>query len=84
MSEKLEKEIEGWGVEREDFVVDKEITVTITLHEYRDLVKLKAIKDFEIEKIKSKNYSLEEENKKLKQRILEIATYDESEEDTNE
>ena len=84
MSEKLEKEIEGWGVEREDFVVDKEIKVTITLHEYRDLVKLKAIKDFEIEKIKSKNYSLEEENKKLKQRILEIATYDESEEDTNE
>jgi len=84
MSEKLEKAIEGWGVEREDFVVDKEITVTITLHEYRDLVKVKAIKDFEIEKIKSKNYSLEEENKKLKQRILEIATFDESEEDTNE
>ena len=84
MSEKLEKAIEGWGVEREDFIVDQEITVTITLHEYRDLVKVKAIKDFEIEKIKSKNYSLEEENKKLKQRILEIATFDESEEDTNE
>ena len=71
MSEKICKEVDGWGVDREDFVVDKEITVTITLHEYRELVKTKAIRDFELEKIKTTNYKLEEEIKKLKEKILQ-------------
>ena len=51
----------------ENFVAEKELTVTITLQEYRDLLKEVATKKHDIEKAEADKYSRETENKKLKE-----------------
>lgn len=44
----LAKKINGWDSPEDNFVATGEITVTITLSEYRNLIKEKATKDAEI------------------------------------
>ena len=62
-----------------DFVGDSELTVTITLHEYRELVNSVAISDAKISEANNDKYErnlenkqLKEENAELKQEIYEL------------
>lgn len=56
----------------DNFVEDKELTVTITLSEYRKLVMSDAIRTNEIEKANSDKYEREAENRKLNERVKEL------------
>lgn len=62
-----------------DFVGDSELTVEITLHEYRELIRGKAIADEKIRKAtddkytrEAKNAELERENASLKAEMYEL------------
>ena len=57
-----------------DYVVDNEITVRITISEYRELVSFKAKHGAELSELKSEKYKVEQENKRLKDKILSLTT----------
>lgn len=57
-----------------DYVVENEITVQITLSEYRELVGFKAKYDAELSKLKNEKFKVEQENKRLKDKILSLTT----------
>lgn len=57
-----------------DYVVENEITVRITLAEYRELVGFRAKYDAELSKLKSEKFKVEQENKRLKDKILSLTT----------
>ena len=61
VDELIEKKIDSYYGNSEDFVIPHELTVTITLHEYRDLITSKANKDDEIHKIDIEKAKLREE-----------------------
>ena len=73
----------SYSVDSEDFVllqgdgesVAEELTVTITLHEYRELVKAAARKEAISDM--AEKWELRQEVDRLKQRILEITTAEE-------
>lgn len=54
MAEQTFKKETGWGASGHDFIGEDEITVTITLNEYRNLVKEVAKKDYDIQKEREK------------------------------
>lgn len=54
----------------EDFYVDKELMVTITLHEYRDLVRAAA--DEEIKTLSSQRYEAITKTKELEAQLLNL------------
>lgn len=64
----LKKKIDSWGTELNDFKAENELTVEITLSEYRKLVKGIATKEYDIEKANKDKYTREEENRKLKEK----------------
>ena len=51
-----------------DFVVENELTVTITLSEYRSLISSKAASDARISSLYSENHRLQTELKELKEK----------------
>lgn len=57
-----------------DFLVENELTVTITLSEYRELVGFKASNEGELSKVRSEKIKVEQENKRLKDKILSLTT----------
>lgn len=57
-----------------DYVVENEITVQITLAEYRELVGFKAKHGAELSELKNEKYKVEQENKRLKDKILSLTT----------
>lgn len=61
MAEQTFKKETEWGVDKNDFIGESEITVTITLHEYRELIEKVAKADHEKSKVEEKVY---EERKK--------------------
>ena len=61
-------------MKNEDFLVDGELTVTITLAEYRDLVGFEAKHSAEMDKLRREKYAVEKENKRLKDKILSLTT----------
>lgn len=61
----LDKKLESYG-KNNNFVAPRELTVTITLDEYRDLVSSHAKSSAEIDELRSEKWKLAEENKKLK------------------
>lgn len=63
VDELIEKKISCYYGEGNNFTIPHELTVTITLQEYRDLVKSNAIKEHEIDKIRSEKDKLIEELK---------------------
>lgn len=69
----LNKKIENYG-KNNDFVAPRELTVTITLAEYRELVNYNAKAASEYEKLRSEKWTLETENKKLKETIEALKT----------
>ena len=57
-----------------DYVVENEITVQITLAEYRELVSFRAKHGAELSELKSEKFKVEQENKRLKDKILSLTT----------
>lgn len=55
-----------------DFVGDSELTVEITLHEYRELIRGKAIADEKITEANNDKYERNLENKQLKEKNAEL------------
>ncbi len=68
----MSKKLDSWGSNLNDFKAEKELTVEITLNEYRELIKSKATKETDIEKANKDKYTREEENKKLKKQNKEL------------
>lgn len=74
----LNKKTESYGFEKNDFVAPSEITVTITLGEYRSLITKAATADEAIRKAEADKYSREADNKRLKEMVeaLRAELYD--------
>lgn len=72
LTEKLETSSWSRKTTIDNFVTDGEITVTITLSEYRSLVASNATKQADIEKAEKNKYERESENNKLKTRVKEL------------
>ena len=75
----LDKKLDRYGFENNDFLASGELTVTITLSEYRKLVKDVATAQARIDKAEadryernSENTRLTEENNKLKAELYEM------------
>lgn len=68
----MSKKLDSWGSNLNDFKAEKELTVEITLNEYRELIKSKVTKETDIEKANKDKYTREEENKKLKKQNKEL------------
>ena len=65
----LDKKIESYNYESKNCVAEGELTIIITLAEYRDLVKEVATKRHDIDKANSDRYERESENKRLKEEV---------------
>lgn len=61
-----------WDSPEDNFVATGEITVTITLSEYRDLIKEKATKGTEIQELRNSKYAANEQFKAAKAEIAEL------------
>lgn len=74
----LNKKTEFYGFEKNDFVAPSEITVTITLGEYRSLITKAATADEAIRKAEADKYSRDADNKRLKEMVeaLRAELYD--------
>lgn len=68
----LSKKMDKWDSPEDNFVATGEITVTITLSEYRNLIKEKATKDAEIQELRNSKYSADEQTKAAKAEIAEL------------
>ena len=65
----LDKKMEHYNWQAKDYVAENEITVTITLAEYRALIESYATKHYEIAKANEDKYKRESENKMLKEEV---------------
>ena len=68
----LDKKMDGYSFEKKDFVASGEITVTITLGEYRKLIADNATAQQRIDKANEDKYSRESENEALKKENAEL------------
>lgn len=57
---------------RSNMTVQGELTVTITLHEYRDLVSKVATREYDISEANKNKYERDSENKRLKEEISKL------------
>ena len=65
----LDKKIEHYDWNAKDFVAEGELTITITLAEYRALVTSEATKQYDIAKANEDKYKRDSENKLLKEEV---------------
>ena len=65
----LDKKMEHYNWVGKDYVAEKEITVTITLAEYRALIASDATKQYDIAKANEDKYKRDAENKMLKEEV---------------
>lgn len=68
----LDKKMERYVWDGKDYVAENEITVTITLAEYRSLVASNATKSYDIDKANEDKYRRDNENKMLKAEVEEL------------
>ena len=68
----LDKKLRDYG-NHNDFVAPRELTVTITLNEYRSLVMAKGMNDKTIEDLRNKNYELEQKVQTLIHKLYKDA-----------
>lgn len=64
----LDKKLRDYG-NHDDFVAPRELTVTITLNEYRSLVMAKGAYDKTIDDLRTKNYKLEQQVQTLTNKL---------------
>ncbi len=67
-----DKKIEDYRGDLNNFVGEKELLVTITLNEYRELVSERATKKQHIDEIRDAKWKAENENKTLKKEVEEL------------
>lgn len=65
----LDKKMEQYRWHARDYVAESEITITITLAEYRELIASEATKQYEIAKANEDKYKRDSENKMLKEEV---------------
>ena len=70
----LNKKVEDYKFEEKDFVAEGEITVTITLNEYRALVASHATRSEAIKQAESDKYNREDLIKKLTTEVAALKT----------
>lgn len=63
------KDFSGYRNEEDNFVANQELTVTITLNEYRKLIEIKAVKDKEEDTYLCKYFAEERKTKNWKKKI---------------
>ncbi len=63
----LGKKMEHYKWEAKDYVAENELTITITLAEYRDLISAVATKKYDIDKANEDKYTRDNENQKLRE-----------------
>lgn len=64
----IEKKLGSYGVEKSDnFIIPHELTVTITLREYRELIEKNAVSKEALDKCNRMRYELEKEIESLKE-----------------
>ena len=68
----LDKKLRDYG-NHNDFVAPRELTVTITLNEYRSLMMAKGVNDKTIENLRNKNYELEQKVQTLIHKLYKDA-----------
>lgn len=70
----LDKKLDGYSGDNnlKNFVAPQEITVTITIAEYRELVQKVATAKADIDKAEADKYTRDSENKKLKEEVAEL------------
>lgn len=68
-TKKYGKEMISYNDVSNDYVGDNELTVTITLNEYRSLVKGIATKEADISKVRSELYKKDQEIQVLKEKL---------------
>jgi len=68
----LGKKMEGFAWNENNFVAENELTITITLAEYRELIEAKATKRYDIDKANEDKYKRDNENKALKSEVEEL------------
>ena len=68
----LDKKLRDYG-NHQDFVAPRELTVTITLSEYRSLVMAKGVNDKTIENLRNRNYELEQKVQTLIHKLYKDA-----------
>ena len=87
----LDKKLDGYvsSSELHNFIAPQEITVTITISEYRELVQKVATRQADIDKAEADRYErnrtieeLEKENAELKAKIYELQNKEEKSDET--
>ena len=68
----LEKKLDSYYGDIKDFVAPQEITVTITLREYRDLVEKNATREEAIRNAEANKYERDQENSKLREEVAAL------------
>ena len=68
----LDKKMDGYYFESNNFIAPQEITITITLAEYRELVKKVATSDADINKANADKYERNNEIMKLKEEVSNL------------
>lgn len=74
----LDKKIDNYRWDANDYVAEGEITITITLAEYRALISSNATKQHDIAKANEDKYKRDTENARLKEEVdaLRAKLYD--------
>lgn len=65
----LDKKIEHYDWKANNFVAEGELTITITLAEYRELIAERATKKQDIDKANADKYERDAENARLKEEV---------------
>ena len=65
----LNKKMDQYRWEAKDYVAENELTITITLAEYRALIASDATKQYDIAKANEDKYKREDENRRLKEEV---------------
>lgn len=68
----LKRKLDSYSTELKDFHAEYELMVEITLNEYRELIKAKALSDYNIKEANKDKYDRESENKNLKSKNKEL------------
>lgn len=68
----LGKKLDDYAFDKNNFVAASELTVTITLSEYRSLVAANATRKADVDKANIDKYERENENKRLKEEVSRL------------
>ncbi len=68
----LDKKMDSYNFENNNYIAEGEITITITLNEYRNLISEVAKKQVDIEKANKDKYARDSENEKLRKEVNDL------------